>query len=400
MKIEKNENDIVVLSAARTPIGKFGGTLKDVKAFELGAIAIDAAIKKAGIDKDNISEVIYGNCRQAGNGPNPARSAALLAEIPEHIPSSTLNMACPSGMKSIMLSSDGIMAGSSQLNIAGGMDSMSTIPHLVKGLRFNTLKMGDLKIEDGWKDATDPIAQTTMGTSAELLADKFNISRETQDEFAALSHKRAVQAINEGLFKDEIAPIKLSPAFDHGWVELVNDETPRDNTSVEKLLSLKPVFKKEGSVTAGNSSAMSDGACALLISSRKNAANMNVLPFFKIVSYAQFAVNGKIMGEGPAYSIPLVLKKAGLTMKDIDLFEINEAFASQIIANTEVLKIDMDRLNIRGGAIALGHPTGVSGARIVTTLAYTLTHMKKEFGLAAICGAGGVTTSMIIKLEN
>jgi acetyl-CoA C-acetyltransferase len=397
--LNKN-SDIVAISAVRTPIGRFGGTLKDVKAYELGAVAIREAVNRSGIAAGNISEVIYGNCRQAGNGPNPARSAALLAGLKQSIPSTTVNMACPSGMKTIMISAASIAAGQSDYCVAGGMDSMSTIPHMIQGLRFKQRKLGDLLIEDGWKDATDPVAETTMGKTAEALAEKYNITREQQDKFALESHRRAVAAAESGLFTNETVAIDLVPAFNHGAVFLTADETPRSNTSLKKLSELPPAFSAAGSVTAGNSSAMSDGACALVLTKRELAQSKNITPLFSITAQTQAAVDGAVMGEGPAVSIPAVLKQAGMTINDIDLIEINEAFASQIIANIQTLNLDRSRLNVNGGAIALGHPTGISGARIVITLANALKAADKETGLAAICGAGGVTTAIIIRREN
>ena len=392
-----NIDNVVAISGVRTPIGRFGGTLKDVPAFELGGVAISEALKRAGVSGKEISEVTMGHCRQAGNGPNPARSAALLGGIPESVPSSTLNMACPSGMKAIMNSAQAIATGTSQLVVAGGMDSMSTMPHMVRGLRFSSKKLGDIVIEDSWKDATDPIAQTTMGQTAERLAKKHQIPRDAQDTYALLSHQKAVAAAAAGHFENEIVPIDLTPAFSHCPVALEKDETPRDNTSLERLAKLPPAFSNTGSVTAGNSSSMSDGACALVLTSDAHAKAIGSASLFRIVAFAQCAVDGEVMGEGPAISIAQVLQTAGMTLNDIDLIEINEAFASQIITNIRQLKIDVDKLNIHGGAIALGHPTGISGARIVITLAHALRTHNKQFGLAAICGAGGVTTAMIIE---
>ncbi|MBN2342759.1 MAG: thiolase family protein [Deltaproteobacteria bacterium] len=392
-----HQNPIVALSAVRTPIGRFGGTLKDVSVLELGGIAVQEAIQRAGISPQEIEEVVLGNCRQAGNGPNPCRSAALLGGIPVDVPASTLNMACPSGMKAIMNAAQSIQTNTARLVVAGGMDSMSTIPHMVRGLRFAPKKMGDIVIEDGWKDATDPIAETTMGQTAERLAQKHQITREVQDRYALHSHQKAVRATKDGLFSDEIVPIRLAAAFKHGPVELHSDETPRENTSIEKLAALPPAFSRTGSVTAGNSSTMSDGACALVLTSQETAREGQWTPVFKIVGAAQCAVDGEVMGEGPVLSIEKVLRQTGMTLNDMDIIEINEAFASQIVTNIQQLTLDENKLNVHGGAIALGHPTGISGARIVVTLAHALRTYDKQFGLAAICGAGGVTTAMIIE---
>lgn len=393
----KQLNNIVAVSAVRTPIGRFGGTLKDVQSYELGAIAIKAAIEQSTIDSTQIDEVIMGNCRQAGNGPNPSRSASLLANVPVSVPSSTINMACPSGMKAIMNGAQAILCQNAQSVVVGGMDSMSTIPHVVRGLRFRPKKMGDILIEDGWKDATDPIADTTMGQTAVRLAEKHNISRTAQDEFAFASHQKAIHAIEKGLFDSEIVPVHLAPAFSHGPIEFLADETPRADTSLDKLAALPPAFSRTGTVTAGNSSTMSDGACALVLTSDENAQKLGIDPIFKIVAFSQCAVDGEVMGEGPTQSISQVLRIANKCLNDMDLIEINEAFATQVITNVRQLALDESKLNIHGGAIALGHPTGISGARIVTTLAHSLRTYDKQFGLASICGAGGVTTSIIIE---
>jgi len=338
-------------------------------------------------------------CRQAGNGPNPARSAALLAGIPADVPAATINMACPSGMKTLLLAADTLRAGNADVCLCGGMDSMSTIPHLVRGLRFKPKKMGDLAIEDGWKDATDPIAQTTMGDCAERLARERGISRADQDACALESHRRATAAATSGGFDAELVPLSLPAAFGHGPVALTADETPRPDTTIERLAALPPAFAPDGSVTAGNSSAMSNGACALVVMTRSEAIRRGCAPLARLVAGVSIAVDGAFMGDGPSRSIPAVLHRAGMTLADMDLIEVNEAFAVQMLANERALSWNRERVNVHGGAIALGHPTGISGARIVVTLLHALRARNGRFGLAAICGAGGVSTALIVERE-
>jgi acetyl-CoA C-acetyltransferase len=392
--------DIVAVSAVRTPMGSFGGTLKDIASYHLGATAIKAALEKSGFEGKDLAEVIYGSCRQAGNGPNPSRSAAIYAGLPVDVPTNTLNMACPSGMKSLMLAAQGIMTGYGEVYMTGGMDSMSTIPYLLKNVRFEGFKMGDRKLEDGWSDSIDPTCGYGMGGTAENVAEKHKISREDQDAFALWSHQKAVAAIDEGRFKGEIVPVTIPATRKTPEQQFDTDETPRRDTTLEKLAKLRPAFRKDGTVTPGNACGMSDGACALVITTRARAKAIGATPLFSIVSMAGAAVDGKFMGEGPGYSIPMALDAAKLTLADMDLYEVNEAFASQILANVRKLELDRDKLNVNGGAIALGHPTGISGARIVITLYNALKQRDRTLGVAAICGGGGVTTAMVIKRES
>lgn len=393
-------NDIVAVSAVRTPMGSFGGTLKDIASFHLGATAIKAALERSGFEGKDLAEVIYGSCRQAGNGPNPSRSAAIFAGLPVEVPTNTLNMACPSGMKSIMLAAQGIMTEQGQVYMSGGMDSMSTIPYLLKNARFAGFKMGDRTLEDGWSDSIDPTCGYGMGGTAENLVEKHGISREAMDAFAVESHEKALAAIEAGRFKDEIIPVTIPATRKTPEFQFDTDETPRAGTSIEKLAKLRPAFRKDGSVTAGNACGMSDGACALVITTRERAAAISKKPLFSIVSYSTASVDGKFMGEGPGISIPIALDRANMSLADMDLYEVNEAFAVQVLVNEKMLKWDTSKLNINGGAIALGHPTGISGARIVITLYNALKQRDKEIGVASICGGGGVTSAMIIKREN
>jgi acetyl-CoA C-acetyltransferase len=392
--------DIVAISAVRTPMGRFGGTLKDVPAYDLGAVAIRAALERAGVAGDGVDAVIFGSCRQAGNGPNPARTASVRGGIPVTIPVETVNMACPSGMRCIVAASQAIRLGDNRLVMAGGMDSMSTIPYLLKDCRWNGFKMGDRTLLDGWADSIDPLCGTGMGGTAENLVEKYRIPRETQDQFALESHQKAARAQSSGWFDEEIVPVEVPAKGKQPAVLFEKDETIRPDTSLEKLAKLKPAFKKDGTVTAGNACGMSDGATALVITSREHAQALGATPLFSLVAYSSAAVEPATMGEGPSISIPLALERAGMTLGDIDLIEVNEAFAIQVLANEQVLEWDRGKLNIHGGAIALGHPTGISGARIVVTLYHALKRTGGELGLAAICGGGGVSMAMIIRRES
>jgi acetyl-CoA C-acetyltransferase len=391
-------NDIVVIAACRTAMGRFGGSLKDVPSHELGAVVIREALSRCGLRGDQVGEVILGSCRQAGNGPNPARTAAVRGGIPVSVPAVTLNMACPSGMRSVAMAAQSIRLGEADVVIAGGFESMSSIPYLLKGARWDGFKMGNKVLEDGWSDSIDPLIGQGMGDTAENLFDKYSISREEQDEFAIDSHQKAAEARKNGWFRGEIVPVEISV----GGKKVVfdQDETIRPEISREKMAAIKPAFRKSGTVTAGNSCGLSDGAVALVVTSRKKAAELGVKPLFSIVSYVQLAVDPSVMGEGPAHSIPVSLEKAGMLLTEMDLIEVNEAFAIQVLSNEKAMGWDRSKLNVNGGAIALGHPTGISGARILVTAYYALKRLGKKYAVASICGGGGVTTAMIIRLES
>lgn len=389
--------DIVCISACRTPMGRFGGTLKNMAAYDIGAAAVRESVKRAGLKPEDIDEVILGSCRQAGNGPNPSRTAAVRGGIPESVPTQTINMACPSGMKAIQLASQSIRLGDSDIVLIGGFDSMSTIPYLLKNVRWNGFKMGDKTLFDGWADSIDPLIDQGMGHTAENLVDKYKIPREEQDKFALSSHQKTAKAQDEGWFDDEIIPVEVVSKKE--TTLFAKDETVRRDTTLEKLAKLRPVFRKDGSVTAGNACGMSDGACALVFTSREKAYSMGIKPLFSLVGYSAVAVSPSTMGEGPSISIPLVLKATGKDIDDPDLIEVNEAFAVQILSNERVLGWNHDKLNVHGGAIALGHPTGISGARIIVTLYYALKTHDGSTGLAAICGGGGVSMAMVIERE-
>jgi acetyl-CoA C-acetyltransferase len=392
-------NDIVAISAVRTPMGRFGGTLKDVPVWDLGATAIRAALERAGIAGDAVDDVIFGSCRQAGNGPNPARTASVKGGIPITVPVETINMACPSGMRCIAHASQGIRLGDYLTAVVGGMDSMSTIPYLMKDCRWSGFKMGDRTLLDGWSDSIDPLCNTGMGGTAENLVDKYGISREDQDRFAYESHQKAAAARANGWFDEELVPVEVPARGREPAVVFAQDETIRADTTLEQMAKLRPAFRKNGSVTAGNACGMSDGATALVITSREHARALGATPLFSVVSYAAVAVDPATMGEGPGLSVPAALERAGMTLGQMDLIEVNEAFAVQVLANEKVLEWDRAKLNVHGGAIALGHPTGISGARIVVTLYHALKRTGGELGIASICGGGGVSMAMVIRRE-
>lgn len=394
------ESDIVAVSAVRTPLGSFGGSFRETPVCDLGAAAIKAALERAGVSADEVDQVILGNCRQAGNGPNPARTAAVRGTVPISVPAFTVNMACPSAMKSVMLARQELACGNARVVLAGGMESMSTMPYLLKNARWEGFKLGDKTLSDSWSDTIDPLCGFGMGMTAENQVQKYGISRAAQDEFAVSSHAKAANAQHQGVSDSEIVPVLLPATRNHpDGITVSRDESIRADTSVDKLGKLKPVFKRDGSVTAGNSCSMGDGAAAILLTTRGNAKALGLAPLFSIVSCAQAAVEPATMGDGPAVSIPRALANAGMALQDMDFIEVNEAFAAQILANEQVLGWDRAKLNAYGGAIALGHPTGISGARILITLDNILRRHDKELGIAAICGGGGVTTAVVIRRE-
>lgn len=386
-------SDIVVVGAARTPIGAFGGSLRDTAVYDLGAIAIRAALERAGVPAERLDQAIYANCRQAGNGPNPARTAAVRGGVPVPVPVYTVNMACPSAMKSVMLAARELAAGEAKFILAGGMESMSTMPYLLKGARWEGFKLGDKTLTDSWSDTVDPLCGYGMGTTAENLAQKYALSREEQDSFALESQKKAAAACAAGHFESEIVPVSLKEKV------FSADEPVRSDSTPEKLAKLRPVFRKDGTVTAGNACAMGDAACALVLTTRAVAAAHGLKPLFSIVSFAEAAVEPATMGEGPGLGIPRALARADLQLADMDAIEVNEAFAAQMLANERVLKWDRAKVNRFGGAIALGHPTGFSGGRILMALDNVLRRTGGELGVAGICGGGGVTCAMVIRRE-
>jgi acetyl-CoA C-acetyltransferase len=389
--------DAVIVSAVRTPVGTFGGAFKDVPATELGARAVTAALERAGLSGEDVDEVLLGCVLQAGLGQNPARQAAIAADIPKEVPATTINMVCGSGLKSVAIASQMIRAGDVEVVVAGGMENMSRAPYLMPKARFGA-RMGnaeliDSMINDGLWDAFNDIH---MGVTAENLAEQYEIAREEQDEFAAASQQKASEAIESGLFKEEIVPVEV-PA--KGGTQVVdNDEHPRAGTTAEKLGKLRASFKRDGgTVTAGNASGVNDGAAAVVVMSSRVAQERGLEPFGVVEAYASVGVEPKIMGIGPVPAINQVLSKAGLQMRDIDLFELNEAFAAQSLAVLRELEIESERINPHGGAIALGHPIGASGGRILVTLLHEMRRRDLTRGLATLCVGGGQGQAAIIR---
>jgi acetyl-CoA C-acetyltransferase len=391
--------DVVVVSGVRTPMGSFGGSLKDMPVYDIGKFAIREAVNRARIDPVEIHEIFYGNTRQAGNGPNPARTASLFAGVPVSVHASTINNACPSSMKATILAAQMVCLEQADIMLVGGMESMSTIPFLLKNVRWEGFRMGDKVIQDGWSDSIDPVTNYGMGITAENLAEKYRISREEQDEFACQSQMKAAKARENGWFDNEIVSVEVPAKGKNPGFAFSRDESIREDTSVEKLGKLKPAFKKDGTVTAGNACGMTDAACAMVMMSRKEARKRGLKPLFSLLGYSSVGVENAIMGHGPAVAMPAALEKAGMTLPDMDLIEVNEAFAAQVIANERVLKWNRDKLNVHGGSIALGHPTGCSGARIMITLYNALRRVDGEFGIASICGGGGVACAVVIRRE-
>lgn len=392
--------DVVVVSVARSAMGNFGGSMKYLPAVELGGQVIKAAIERAGLKGDQIDMNIYGNCRQAGNGTNPARIAGELGGIPVDKFAITPNCACPTSILALIMATRAIRVGDAEVVTCGGVESMSTIPHIIKGQRWDGFRLGNVTLMDGWYDTNDVIAKVSPGMTGEIVAEKYDISKADQDYFAWESHQKAEKAQKEGFFKEEITPITV-PA--HGRREAFifeEDETIRYNANLEKMKKLKSAFKKDGTVTAANACGMPDGATAMVVMSRDKANSLGLKPLFHLHSYSQFAIDNAIFGVGPAYSIPMALEKGGLTLDDVSFVEINEAFASTSLACERLLKLDHEKHNAKGGAIALGHATGSSGARITITLYELLKHYDKEFGVSSICGGGGVTAALVIKREN
>jgi len=395
-----NLSDVVCIGAARTPSGSFGGSLRDVQAYDLGAAALAGALKRAGVSGEQVDEVYFGNCRQAGVRTNPARTVAIRAHIPYPVPSSTMNMACPSGMKCAILASQQLMLEQAELVAAGGMEAMSRIPFFILDARWEPFKMGDKQIVDGWSDNIDPTTGQGMGQTAENLVEKYGLTREAQDRFALESHQKAARAQDEGWFDEEIVPVEVAARKKQPAFSFEKDETIRRGSSMEKLGKLRAAFKDGGSVTAGNACGMSDGASALVLTTRAKAKELGAKPLFSIHGFASAAVENHLMGEGPGVSIPKALAMAGWKLADMDLVEINEAFAAQVLSNVKQLELDTDKLNVSGGAIALGHPVGSSGSRIVVTLYHALKRLGKDRGVAGICGGTGVTCALAIQRES
>jgi acetyl-CoA C-acetyltransferase len=392
-----NKDDIVILSGCRTAIGTFGGALKDVSAVELATVVVREAVARASLRPDQVDEVILGCILQAGLGMNPARQASIKAGIPVSVPAHTVNKVCGSGLKAVMLAAQAVRCRDAEVVVAGGTENMSRAPFLLPGARWGERlghgKVLDHMIHEGLTDAFDDIH---MGITAENVVDRYGLARGDQDAFAAESQSRALAAIAEGRFKKEIVPVLL-PQKKGDAQPFDTDEHPRAGTTAESLARLKPAFKKDGSVTAGNSSGLNDGAAALVVTSGSRAGSLGARPLGRIVSYASAGVDPKIMGIGPVPAVRKALERASLDSASIDLYELNEAFAAQSLAVVRELAIDPARVNPNGGAIALGHPIGASGARILVTLLHALEARNQKLGVAALCIGGGQGAAMVVE---
>ena len=391
--------EAVIVSACRTPVGRFQGSLAEIPATTLGGIVIAEAVRRAGIDASVVDEVIMGNVLQAGLGQNPARKATLAGGLPVETPALSINKVCGSGLKAVNLAAQAILAGDAEVVVAGGMENMSLAPYLLErarqGYRMGDASLVDEMIRDGlWCAMTD----VHMGITAENVAEKYGITREMQDTFSAESQRRAGIAIEKGSFRDEIVPVEI-PQRKGDPVLFDTDEHPRPGTTAEALGNLRPAFKKDGTVTAGNASGINDAAAGFVVTSRAFAEAHGLKPLARIVAQASAALDPSVMGMGPLYASRKALAKAGLTVDDLDLIEANEAFASQVVAVGRELGLDPVKTNTRGGAIAIGHPIGASGARILVTLLYAMIHDDAEVGLATLCIGGGQGVATIIQRE-
>ncbi|MDO4529220.1 MAG: acetyl-CoA C-acetyltransferase [Lachnospiraceae bacterium] len=391
--------EIVIASACRTAIGKFGGTLKDVPAVELGATVIKEAVNRAGLKPEQIDEVIMGGVIMGGLGQNPARQASIKAGLPVECTAMTINIVCGSGLKAVALAANQIKAEEAEIVVCGGMENMSAAPYAVPsarwGARMNNAKMIDLTVNDGlWEAFND----YHMGITAENVAEQWGLTREMQDEFAVRSQNKAEKAVDGGVFDDEIVPV-IIPQRKGDPIEFKRDEHLSRGNTMEKVAKLKPAFKKDGTVTAANASGINDGAAALVVMSKEKADELGIKPLATIVSYATGGVDPKIMGVGPVPASRKAMEKAGLKIEDIDLIEANEAFAAQSLAVAKELNFDMDKVNVNGGAIALGHPVGASGARILVTLLYEMGRRDSKTGLATLCIGGGMGQALIVKRD-
>ncbi|PAE43865.1 acetyl-CoA C-acetyltransferase [Bacillus sp. 7884-1] len=394
-----SQTEVVIVSAVRTALGNFNGSLKSVSAPVLGATVIKGALEQAGLKPEQVDEVILGNVLQAGLGQNPARQAAIGAGIPESVSSMTINKVCGSGLKAVHLATQAILAGDAEIVVAGGMENMSQAPYLIKNAREG-FKMGDQKIIDTLTSdgLTCVFNQYHMGLTAENLADKYSITREEQDQFSAQSQEKAVNAIEAGKFKDEIIPV-LIPQRKGDPIVFDTDEYPKKGTTAEKLAGLRPAFKKDGSVTAGNASGINDGAAVLVVMSRKKADELGIKPLVTIKGNASAGVDPSIMGIGPVPAVKKVLEKTSISMEELELIEANEAFAAQSLAVDRELHFNKEILNVNGGAIALGHPIGASGARILVTLIHEMKRRSAKKGLATLCIGGGQGVATIVELS-
>ena len=392
--------DVVIVSGARTPVGRFGGAFKDLPASDLGAVAVKAAVERAGISPEDVDEVIMGNVLQADETGYTARRAMLKAGLPDRIPAMTVNRACSSGLEAINLAVQAIATGESEVVVAGGADSMSRVPYLMKGVRFEGPRMGDYSVTDGLTlGLTCPIYDYHMGVTAENVATRFEVSREAQDEMAVDSHQRAVHAQAEGYFDAQIAAVSV-PQRRGDPVTVTQDEHPRADTTLEGLAKLRPVFKEGGTVTAGNSAGINDGAAAVVVMSRERAEAEGLTPRLRWVGRGVSGVDPSVMGIGPVPSTRKVLEKTGMAIADLDLVELNEAFAAQALYVMRELGMDRERTNVNGSGISLGHPVGATGAIMTVKLMEELTRTDGQFGLVTMCVGGGQGVSTIFERLN
>jgi acetyl-CoA C-acetyltransferase len=388
---------VYILSAVRTPIGKFGGSLAWLSAADMGVVAAKAAMERAGVQPDQIQETIFGNARQAGGGPNPARQISVRSGVPQEVPAFTVNKACASGMKSIALAYQAITIGESSCILAGGTESMSRLPYYLDGARWG-YRLGNQELVDGmYRDGFFcPLAKMVMGETAEGLAQEYKISRDEQDEYALMSQTRATRAIAAGRLNDEIAPVTIEGK--KGNTVFSRDEHPFPDASIEKLAKLAPVFSKTGTITAGNSSGITDGAAATVIASEYFVKQNNLKPLARILAVTSAGVDPRTMGIGPVPALQKLQDKYNLRLHDFGLVELNEAFAAQVLACDRALHFNRDRLNVNGGAIALGHPIGCTGTRITVTLLHEMLKRNTKRGVATLCVSGGM--GMALALEN
>ena len=391
MKLKK----VVIVSAKRTPIGKFMGGLSSVPAPKLGAIAIKGALKAIGLDANEVDEVYMGNVLQAGVGQAPARQAAIFAGIPDTVPCTTVNKVCSSGMKTIMMAAQAIALGDAETIVAGGMENMSLAPHIVPmrtGVKFGGTQMEDVMQKDGLVDAFDQVA---MGTYADATAIKHGVSREEQDAFAVESYRRSATAWESGVMQNEVVPVPIPQR--RGDDLIISEDEEYTNVMLEKIPKLRPAFTKEGSVTAANASTINDGAAAVIVMSEDRAKDLGLTPLATIEGYADAAQDPKWFTTAPAKALPKALAKANVSLDNVELFEFNEAFSVVGIANTKILGIETNKVNIQGGAVSLGHPLGCSGARIIVTLLNGMKQKNLKIGAAAICNGGGGASAMVFK---
>lgn len=392
----QKEKDVVIVSAVRTPIGDFGGVFRDVPALELGKAVVEEAVRRAdGLQKEQVEEIIFGNCSQRSDEPNIARCLALEAGFPIETTGFTIQRQCSSAMQAIVSAYQEIILGDTAIVVAGGVESMSAAPYVLKGARWGQrLQHGEMT-DSLWEMLMDPVHRIMMGETAERLAEKYQISREEQDEVAARSHTNALKAIDEGRFKEEIIPVTIRTR--KGETVIDTDEHPRRDISRETLARLKPVFRKEGTVTAGNASGLNDGAAAVVVMSAAKAAELGIKPLARLVSYAWAGVEPDLMGYGPVPATRRALEKAGMTLDQIELIELNEAFAAQYLACEKLLDLNRAIVNVNGSGVGLGHPVGCTGARIVVTLLHEMTRRDNKLGLATLCVGGGMGMTLILE---